>query len=179
LLLADPCHWDAAVIGLVTLGVGHWMEGNVIEWFLWDNWIRTHETSKVWYVPLEYTHCCRTVEGPSFEGIGQMRRYLKMPPRGQRLIMRPVVVPMFAINHYFVVVFDFKYGRYFTFGRSSTARDLVRHSHIDSNEWDPNGVMWKNVKTLFGWQTDYDHPQKLAVDWDQVWLFPSHFSLIC
>jgi hypothetical protein len=166
LLLGDPDHWDLAVTDLDTLAPGQWLDGNLMSWFLWDHWLRTGETTKMWFLPLDYMHCCQSDEGPSIGQITGLRRLLSMPPREEDLPMRPVAMVMHSINHYFVVVFDYKDGRLFTFGRTSTKMS-VRNTHLDP-QWNPDNVLWTNVQKLFGWQSDYDYAAKWAVDWPQV-----------
>jgi hypothetical protein len=130
----------------------------------------------MWYTGFAAMQVCQSLDGPSIDDIVGLRASLGLPKIGEDIPMRPVILPMFQMNHYFAVVVDYKECRLFTFGRSYTANRICQ-VHVD-DDWNRNNAIWTNVQKIFGWECPYNYPSKWAVDWPQVDIHTSVYHLM-
>jgi hypothetical protein len=162
--MGDPYTWDSVPQELNTLGPKQWLGGALMDYVLLRHWLKIHHAANVYFIDfITIRHFCDRTEPTEMEFHHSRRRLLI--PEGP-IDLKPVLLPVLEVNHYFLVIFDYSSKRAHILGRNIGRVGPSSEIHWES--W--NGPkLWNMVAKLFGWMvTSSQSVIKSGFDWLQV-----------
>lgn len=163
--LANPENWYPVRSELHTLDPHKWLGGSCIEFYLLLHWLKTKDTSAVWYMTYAAVIACSQLEPPSEEDVNRTRDQLLWKYGDP---MRPVSFMQYTRSHYFSVVFDYEKDVVYVFGRNINEDGVSVEGSSEWREW--NGPhIWRNAAVIYGWEQPETSPGRIYyVNWPQV-----------
>jgi hypothetical protein len=146
-----------------TFKTGSWLDAALMDYVLLELWIKAHVQAPVFLIPVRNATELRDVEF-SEKWAPDMRRRLFLPTQGP-IDQKPVLVPVFHGNHYFLAVFDYQTQCAHVLGERITLQGPT--TDIPWETW-KGPLFWSRIAQSFGWQTQLEGINLSGVNWIQV-----------